>query len=238
MCRKVILILLCTIGTWALPLRAQEMSISADSWTLPPLDTLQELALQHSPTLKTREALLNKSKAQLAFARQLWQNNIMGNINLATGNQNLLMLGSAGDLQNTSITNGYRAGLNINIPLYEFFGRSSRIQLHQAELDAARFTKEESVLQLKRLVQQEYFGLMAAQRVLKIRADARESAEMNALMAEEQFRQGVISISELARVKELTSKALVEYEQAYADFFAAYHQLEELLGVSLKTLMP
>jgi len=203
---------------------------------LPPLDTLKVIALQNSPQVKFQEAVVRKNQAQIDFSKKLWQNNIMGNVNLSTGNQNLLLLDNTSDLQSTSITNGYRAGVNVNIPLYEFSGRKSRIQLHREELSAARYKKEESELLLERQVESEYYGLLASQRILKIRADARESAAINEVMAEQQFKQGVIGIAELSRVKEITAKAQVEYEIAYADYFTRYHQFEALIGVPLKKL--
>lgn len=213
-----------------------DLSLTDLSQQLPPLDTLKLIALENSPQVKFQEAVVRKNQAQIDFSKKLWQNNIVGSMNFSTGNQNLLLLDNTSDLQSTSITNGYRAGVNVNIPLYEFSGRKSRIQLHREELSAARYKKEESELLLERQVEAEYYQLIAAQRILKIRADARESAAINEVMAEQQFQQGVIGIAELSRVKEITAKSQVEYEMAYATYFTRYHQFEALIGVSLQKL--
>ena len=213
-----------------------DLSLTDLSQQLPPLDTLKYIALQNSPQVKFQEAVVRKNQAQIDFSKKLWQNNIVGSMNFSTGNQNLLLLDNTSDLQSTSITNGYRAGVNVNIPLYEFSGRKSRIQLHREELSAARYKKEESELLLERQVEAEYYQLIAAQRILKIRADARESAAINEVMAEQQFQQGVIGIAELSRVKEITAKSQVEYEMSYATYFTRYHQFEALIGVSLQKL--
>jgi outer membrane protein TolC len=241
MCKQIlpifiVLLLSCAFATAQSP--AEEALLDADiQWLLPPLDSLQELALRNSASVKFQHALIRKGEAQVAFAKKLWQNNIMANFNVATGNQNLLMLNSSSDLQSTSITNGYRAGLNINIPLYEFSGRNTRIQLHREELDAAIYKKDESEMLLSRQVNQEYFQLIAAQRILKIRADAVESAQLSLMMAEQQFQQGLIPITEWSRVKEITAKAETEYAMAYATFFTYFHQFEDLIGIPLKELI-
>lgn len=232
----VLLLLSCAITT----AQSTEENVLLDTdiqRLLPPLDSLQQLALYNSASVKFQQALIRKGEAQIAFSKKLWQNNIMANFNMATGNQNLLMLNNASDLQSTSITNGYRAGLNINIPLYEFSGRNARIQLHREELDAAIYKKDESEMLLSRQVNQEYFQLIAAQRILKIRADAVESAQLSLMMAEQQFQQGLIPITEWSRVKEITAKAETEYAMAYASFFTYFHQFEDLIGIPLKELI-
>jgi outer membrane protein TolC len=57
------------------------------------------------------------------------------------------------------------------------------------------------------------------------------------MMAEQQFQQGLIPITEWSRVKEITAKAETEYAMAYATFFTYFHQFEDLIGIPLKELI-
>jgi len=203
---------------------------------LPSLDTLIALAVSNSSALKFQDALVKKGKSQVEFAKSLWQNNIMGNVNISTGNQNLLTLNST-ELQTTSISNGYRAGININIPLYEFSGRKKRINLHLNELEAAIHKRDDSYMLLERQVEEEYYKLISSYRILNIRSDSRESSDLHVLMVEKQFQQGNVPISELSRVKEISAKSSAEYELAYADYMVNLHQFEDLIGLTLDEIL-
>lgn len=104
-----------------------------------PLDTLIELAVSNSPTVRHYDALVDKFDYQVDIARRLWQNNIYGFANYSTGDQRIVTGGTGipGDMTTSTIASGYRAGLQVNIPLFEFTSRKKRINFHEAERDAA-----------------------------------------------------------------------------------------------------
>ena len=60
---------------------------------------------------------------------------------------------------------------------------------------------------------------------------------LRAAMADKEFREGVISVGESARITEFANKSRMEFETAKREFFNWYMQLETLVGVRMDTLL-
>ncbi|GHB49788.1 hypothetical protein GCM10008106_33250 [Mongoliitalea lutea] len=204
-----------------------------------PLENIIQTALSYSPTLQYQDALIDKGKYQIEFTKRLWQNNVFGFGNFSGGDQRIL----TGDVFNpdgvatSSITNGYRLGLQVNIPLFEFMGRTSRIKLHQEEQKATIFKKDEMELEIRRLVIQEYFRMIGSFENLKIRSEGQEALKTHYLVAEQEFKDGIIPIGELSRVADVLSQSRAYYEQARFEFLERIHNLAALVGVSPSDLL-
>lgn len=197
-----------------------------------PLDDIINAAIEYSPTLFYQDALIEKGKYQIELTKRLWQNNIFGFGNYSGGDQRIL----TGDVFNpdgvstSSITNGYRLGLQVNIPLFEFIGRSSRIKVHEEEQKATVFKKEEMELEIKQMVIQEYFRLVGAFENLKIRSEGQEAIKTHYLVAEQEFKDGIIPIGELSRVTDVMSQSRAYYEQAKFEFLERIYNLAAYTG--------
>lgn len=203
-----------------------------------PLDTLMALAEQNSPLLDYYEALIDKSGHEVDLARRTWQNNIFGFANYSTGDQRIVTAttGLPGDLETTNLATGYRAGVQINIPLFEFTGRRSRIRLHEAERRAMVSKRNEMHMDLRRIVTEEYYMVLGAFESLKTRSEGREAMKTYYLVAEQEFQDGVISIGELAQVKNALSTADYYYQNAKYDFYRIISAFSVLVGVSTSEL--
>lgn len=204
-----------------------------------PLDRLIDLALEHSPALEYHNALILKSGYQVELAKRMWQNNIFGFANYSTGDQRIITAGTGipGDLTTTNIATGYRAGLQLNIPLFEFTSRRTRINLHEAEKNAARHRKGEERLDIVREVIEEYYTIIGAFENMKTRAEGMEAMRMYYLVAEQEFSEGIIPISELSQVKNALSQSEVYYQDARQAFFGKITSFAALLGVHVSEIM-
>ncbi len=204
-----------------------------------PLDTLIELAVNNSPTVRHYDALVDKFDYQIDIARRLWQNNIYGFANYSTGDQRIITGGTGmpGDIATSTIASGYRAGLQVNIPLFEFTSRRKRISFHEAERDAAIYKKDEQQLDIVRHVIEEYYIVIGAFETMKTRAEGKEAMRMYYLVAEREFSEGVIPISELSQVKSSLSQSEVYYQDARHLFFGRLSSFAALVGVSVPGLM-
>lgn len=204
-----------------------------------PLDSIIALALTHSPVVDYYGALVNKSEHEVLMARRLWQNNIFGFANYSTGDQRILTGSTAlpGDVTTSSIATGYRAGVQINLPLYDITSRRSRIRLHEAEKQAMHYKQEEMMLDVRRQAISEYYLVLGAFESLRARSEGMEAMRVYYLVAEQEFKDGIISIGELSQIKNVLSTSVFYFQNAKYDFYRLLGTLAALTGMAISDLI-
>jgi outer membrane protein TolC len=203
---------------------------------LPPLENLIQIAIKNSPFLKLNDALIEKSEAQSVLARKEWHNYFSAFGNYSIGNQRFLIANPDQAGYQSNFLNGYRAGINISMPLSVVTTRGARIRAADAEVKATEFQRQQSELDLKNRVVEEYYELMAASNVLKIKSLAKENAELQNEIGEKKFSEGGMSLEEYTNLGRTVTNALVDYEMAKTNFNVRYKKFEQLLGVSMENL--
>ena len=204
-----------------------------------PIDSLIKVAIANNPSVQAQDALIDASKDQIKFAKREWQNGVSAFFSQSLGNQTLFY-DSNQDLntvQSQSIQTGYRMGLNVNVPLFLLFGRTSRIRVYQHEQEVREKTGEKIQLDVSRQVISEYNSMLTAHRILLLATKSRGTSRLLQDMADKQFAQGDLSIADYSSVAAITSKAEQDYEIARSNFYNTYLTLEKLLGVRLDTLV-
>lgn len=205
---------------------------------LVPLDSIIDLAIANNPGIKAQDALITAGSEQVKLGRREWQNGVFVSFNQNMGNQTLFFDSNNEPLgtQSQSTTTGYRLGFNVNVPLFWFFARTNRINIYKQELNVRRETKEKLKIDLARIVIAEYNSMLSTHSILLIASNSRSSARMVMDMANQQFKQGDISISDYTSIMGLASKAESDYEIAKSNFYTWYEQLEQIIGVRLDKL--
>ncbi|GAB1448669.1 hypothetical protein MASR2M44_16850 [Bacteroidota bacterium] len=207
------------------------------STQLPGIDSLITLALANNPNVRFENASIRKADYNLKYTKYLWLNGMTGFFNYTYGNQtNLTTINSDGSVLNNSLGVGWRAGFNFTLPFTEIFGRPARIKQLKAEVDMAKAKKDDQIMDLRRLIIQDYFNLMAAQKLLWIRTQDVESAKLTAEIATVEMKRGKIHPQELSRLKNLQALAESNLELTKKDFMTYYYFLENWVGVKLTTL--
>jgi len=220
--------------------QANEVSFSDDLvQQLLPLEQIIELAMVNSPTLDYYDAAIRKAGYQVDVIRNAWQNNIFGFANYSTGDQRLVTGGTGipGDITTSSIATGYRAGIQINIPLYEFTARRSRIRLHEEERNAMIHKKEELELELRLHIIQEFYKMLGYFEVVKIRSEGQEAMRVYYQVAEKEFQDGIIDIAELSQIKNSLSQAEVYFMDARYLFAGTLTAFAALVGLPVSELL-
>lgn len=204
-----------------------------------PLEQIIELAMDNSPTLHYYDASIRRTGYQVDLVRNTWQNNIYGFANYSTGDQRIVTGGTGipGDLTTSNIATGYRAGIQINIPLYEFTGRRSRIRLHEEERNAMVHKKEELELELRLYVIREFYKMLGYFETVKIRSEGREAMRVYYQVAEKEFQDGIIDIAELSQIKNSLSQAEVYFMDASYLFTGTLSAFAALVGVPVSELL-
>ena len=203
-----------------------------------PLEEIIALAIEHSPYIKYDINLISREKYTLRMTKMDWLGRISASGMYSTGNQQIAYgnLDQGTTSTTTSILNGYRYGVNVNIPLSEFTSRGPRIRAGKADLEAAKLKREQTEFNLRRQVIQEYNSLVGAEKLLKIRSEGRENARLTYQMAEKQFREGGIQLLDMTHANDALMSAESVHQIAITEYKIMFLNFEELIGVKLSTL--
>ena len=106
----------------------------------------------------------------------------------------------------------------------------------KAELEMAKAKRMDQEMDLRRLIIQDYFNLLAAQKLLWIRTQDVESAKLTSEIATVEMKRGKIHPQELSRLKNLQALAESNLELTKKDFMTYYYFLENWIGVKLTSL--
>ncbi len=204
-----------------------------------PLDSIITIALKNSPAVKFQQDAIESSQYQIKFTQQMWTNDISGFFNYGFGNQSLLTGGSTlpGSVSSTNISNGYRTGVQVTLPLYEFFGRTQRIKLYKADLQSSIDKKDQVKQELVQYLIQEFYSLIYYRNLITIRSDAKQSGINQYQVAQQEFKDGIIQASELSRLMTIEVNARADYEEAKRQFSTHYFVFQNLVGVPMQQLM-
>lgn len=203
------------------------------------VDSMIQLAVKCDPALKSQAATIRRGEDEVKLGKREWQNGVFLSGYQSLGNQSLFYNSNNEPVgsQSQSKSTGYRIALNVNIPLYWFSARNSRVNIFKEELESRRQTSEKMKVDIARQVIFEYNNMLASHNVLMVASNSKGTTRALVEMAEKEFKQGDISIAEYSGILAVASKADTDYEIGKGYFYIWYQQLEQLLGVRLDTLV-
>jgi outer membrane protein TolC len=202
---------------------------------LPGLDSLVMIAHAHSPTVHKFESFSQAQKEKIALAKKSWSSNIQVFTNYSIGNQTLLLTGTASSDLN-QISNGFRVGVNVGLPISELLTRGNRITLAKAEAQAAAEQVDEAALLLEKEVVLVYYQLLNAYRQWRTNQSLVEKSAISELLSERKLLANEISIADYTRIAEIKASADSRKFESEKLLFESYFTLQALLGVSLNSL--
>ncbi len=198
-------------------------------------DDIFEVAVSRSPVVRYQEEVANSASSAHQLSKLEILNRATGFVNYSTGNQAIISTGETkGSLG--QITNGYRTGVNLQVSLFDLFGRPQQIKQAQANYQAALMQKETVKLQLKHELITIYQDLVTAQQVLKVRLQDEQTALTAYQVAEAESRQGGRKPDDLASAYSRYAQAKTISEEAKGNFIKNAYYLEALVGVPLQQL--
>lgn len=203
---------------------------------LPPLQILLERAGANHPSVQFNNSLAKAYASRIDVEEKSWTSHINGFFNYGYGNQSLIAAGSVNN-DFVNIANGYRTGININIPLYEFVTRKDRLRQRNYEYEAQVFKKDELILEVHNQVVEQYHNLILSQKLMNLRKEMVEKARQSMNIAEQEFKVGNIDVASYTRMIEIYTINSSQYEMARMDFMKAYDKMELLLGESIIELL-
>jgi outer membrane protein TolC len=193
------------------------------------MERVLEASLRNSPRVRARRALERKTRRELNREEKGW----LDGISIGAGTT----YGSFGNDILDETQTGFNVGVTLRWSLFDLFGRNDVIGVLREEI----VITEEKVLEV---IEDEradiislYSDLLLAERLVTVNGEAAQATAVHREMANSEFLQGDIPVSELARVTEISTKAKALFETALSGYMKRYRLLENRIGVPLGSLL-
>ena len=206
--------------------------------SLPPLQTLIDSALTKNPYVRFRDLQIKVNNYKLNSERSHWTNNLGFQSDMRYGTfDNFSTNTNEGQVPSTFATRNnqlnYGVGAYIKFPLSELTDRRNLVNTAKTEIEQAKSMAEVQRQELRQLVIRQYNELILKIKLLRIKSKYLETSHINIEMAEKEFKNGVLSVSEYSRLSEIANMAETDYQTVHAEFTTAYMILEEIVGFKL-----
>lgn len=203
---------------------------------LPTLGMLIDSAIANNSYVQFRDLQLIVNRCKLKANQVEWTRNIGMQADVRYGNFYNYSANSSGGVEPPPVATvrnetKYGAALYLNLPFYTLVNRKNQLKLANAEIDQAQKMAEVQRDELTQLVIRQYNDLILKQRLLRIKAKYLETSRINMQMVEKEFSNGIISVTEYARISEIVTRTESDFENSRMDFLTAYMILEEIVGM-------
>ena len=207
-------------------------------YRLPPLEVLIDSAIVHDHQVNFRNKQISVNTYKLRADQKQWMRDIGFQADYRYGtfdnfSTNTAEGQSPATFSTTRSESKYGFGAYLKFPLFDVVNRTNQVNMSKTEIAQARDMFEMQVAELRQKVIRQYNDLVLKQRILQVKTKYLETSRMNQLMAEKEFINGVVNISEYTRISSICSQTESDYESAKMDFKTAYMILEEIVGIKL-----
>lgn len=204
-----------------------------------PFDDIMKVAVSHSPLIKYQNEVSNSLNSSYEVAKRQILQNVAGFVNYSTGDQSIVSSGSASITGRDAlgqISNGYRVGVDVRLPLYDLFGRKHQVKQAYSNYKASVIQRDVVELQLKQSLIGIYQDMITTQQLLKINL-IDEQASLTALrVAEVEIQKGRTTADALALITSRYVQAKTASEQVKGSFLKNVHYFEALVGMPIQRL--
>lgn len=124
----------------------------------------------------------------------------------------------------------FNFGLGVSVPLFNGFRTSAAVARADATHDDARHDQRIAVLRAERQVRSAYIDLVSSQKILELAEGKAALSRERLELAQEQYRNGGMSFTDLQTVIDRTGSAEREVVDARAQYAANLSLLEQYVG--------
>jgi outer membrane protein TolC len=205
--------------------------------SLPSVTELMVLAEENSPLLKYYQSEVVITELRTKLEKSDWMKNFSFDSDLRYGIFDNLIINQALGLDANTVSSTkqtrYSFGVSMKMPLSAISNRKKSIQIAKNETEKAIFQRQAAIKELHDLIIVQYNNLLKSHRLMIISNQSREMFNIQSIQAEKEFINGMIPISEYARLQEMNSKAVENFENNKSSFLTAFMLLQETIGVKL-----
>jgi outer membrane protein TolC len=239
------LLILIGIVAFSKTTRAQADSILLDpkfdiEVMLPTLDSLYEIAKLNNPTLKQEAAATRSAQWAARYTRWIWAQNLSVFYNYSLGSLPFFAYADPSQPQGQEliqVREGYRAGVNLQLSVFDVMGQRGKVNEMKEKAIFQKHKRDAEAQELRRKLSAFYADMVGYSRLYKGRNEDFLMQVVACQVAEKEYREGVIHMSEYSRQKNVLSDAEAAYHEAFRFFYGSLTQFEAILGVPLYTVM-
>ena len=187
-------------------------------------------AVSSSPEVVAARASVKASDRQAAAARS----RRLPSISVNAGYGRNMSLSSYDALFEMNPQNrSFSFGMGVSIPLFDGFRTSATIAGADATLDDARHDERAAVLRAERQVRAAYIDIANSYKLLELSERKAAISRERLELAQEQYRNGAMSFTDLQTVIDRTGAAEREVVDARAQYASNMSLLEQYVGASI-----
>jgi outer membrane protein TolC len=203
---------------------------------IPPLGDAINMALEHSPLLKSSDIETSIRKFQLKSVRREWLDNMgiesfykYGSID----NVNIQNIGSADQITNAQTTDTrYSIGVYLKMSFFSFINQGTKNKIALQEIKKSKYHQEFIRNEIRKAVIKQYQEYLYNKKLISIKNKAYIATQMQVEKANIDYENGNLNLYEMTKVMESATKAETEYFKAISDFKISYLLLLELIGAN------
>ena len=208
---------------------------------IPPLDVLIDSALINSHRLKYWDKEIKITEYELKSSKRDWAKTItlQGAITEGAWTSLVFIQDEYGnEIGTLGTTNQGRqtVGLNLRLSLLDLWDRGNKIKLNKMRVERNIEKMLEDRQSIRANVINLYNEVIIQQNMLKLDIDNIEFSELTAEMADVEFQNGKISLTDLSRVRDNLARARYRFVDSQTGFINAYVMLQELTGIKFNEL--
>ena len=201
-----------------------------------PFDELVKLAAVYSPLLRYQSEIVNGLSASYDVTKAQILQNAGASANYSGGNQSIIPLTGPTRDPIGQVANGFRAGVDVRISLFDVFGRKHLLRQAYSNQRAATIQKDVIEMQLRRDLIAVYQDMITAQQILKIRLTDEQASLAALRIAEAENQKGRITTEGLAAANSRYIETRAVTEQIKGDFLKNVYFFETMMGVPMQRL--
>lgn len=206
---------------------------------LPPLSVLIDSAYATNPQVNARDVEVKIQRHNLKTDRNYWLRNFGMQTDVRYGTFDHFTTNTLeGEVPTSSaITSSefrYGVGAYVKLPLMDIVNRRNSKIIGNLEVQKAEWNVEMQREEIRQKVIRQYNDLVLKLRLLKIKTREIETARINMQMSEKEFVNGIIPVTEYARLTEISVSVELGYETAKMELITSLMLLEDMCGVKLK----
>jgi outer membrane protein TolC len=219
---------------------AKSLAENDISKELPPLSELLASAEKNSPVIDQSNADVSISKRNVKTEKRNWMQYLSLQSDLRHGMFDNLILSNGVNSQNLSnstsnaVQTRYSVGVSLQLPLTAITERRNNIKIAETEQEKSVQERRSAVMQLRQQVITQYGEVIKDHRLMVVSNATLNSFNLQEIEAQKEFVNGKITIEELARLRQLQTKAQEDFETNQSAFQTAFLILQETVGIKLK----
>ncbi len=205
---------------------------------LPPLEDLIDSAYEHNPGLSILKQQVIVTETKLNSEKWGWTKSISFSGSAGYGNMYNYSTSSDGSFDPIPIAsvryqNQYTASVRASLPLNTITDRKNQLRIARVEVNQSELDLEVKKQEIRQNVIQQYYNLISNQKLLMLKVKNFESIKLKIQLAEQEFRNGLIPLSEYTNVLNSFNESESALEKAKSDLIIACFLFEDLVGIKL-----